>query len=51
MLWQSEEMNKLVTRYVRENRVVKGRPNMNLQSFASWVNQSLGTWISQEGQL
>lgn len=30
VFWQSEEMNELATRYVRENRVVKGRPNMNL---------------------
>ena len=41
VFWQSEEINKLATRYVRENRVVKGRLNMNLQSFASWMNQIL----------
>ena len=31
----------MATRYVRENRVVKGQPNMRLQSFTSWVNEAL----------
>ena len=34
VLWQNKEMNKVATCYVRENKVVKGRPNMILQSFA-----------------
>ena len=33
VLWHNEELNKLATRYVRENRVIKGKPNMRLQSF------------------
>ena len=41
VLWQNEELNKVATRYIRENKVVKGRPNMNLQSFTAWVNQTL----------
>ena len=41
VLWQNEELNKLATRYVRENRVVKGQPNMRLQSFTYWVNEAL----------
>lgn len=41
VLWHNEELNKLATRYVRENKVVKGRPNMRLQSFTNWVNQIL----------
>lgn len=41
VLWQNEEMNKLATRYIRENKVIKGRPNMNLQSFTALVNQVL----------
>ena len=41
VLWHNEELNKLVTRYVRENKAVKGKPNMRLQSFTNWVNQAL----------
>ena len=39
VLWQNEELNELATNYVRENRVVKGQPNLHLQSFTSWVNE------------
>ena len=38
VLWQNEELNKLATRYIREN---KGRLSMNLGSFTAWVNQVL----------
>ena len=41
VLWQNEELNGLASRYVRENRVVKGKPNLNLQSFTVWVNTVL----------
>ena len=41
VLWHNEELNKLASRYVRENRVVKGKPNLNLQSFTAWVNTVL----------
>lgn len=41
VLWHNKELNELATRYVRENRVVKGKPNLNLQSFTVWVNTVL----------
>ena len=41
VLWHNEELNELATRYVREKRVVKGKPNLNLQSFTVWVNTVL----------
>lgn len=41
VLWHNEELNKLATRYVRENKVVKGQPNMRFQLFTNWVNQIL----------
>ena len=40
MLWHNEELNKLAMRYVRENKAVKEKPNMRLQSFTNWVNQA-----------
>ncbi len=36
VLWQNEELNKIATKYVRENTVVKGRPNMTAISFCQW---------------
>ena len=41
VLWHNEEVNELASRYIRENRVVKGKPNLNLQSFTAWVNTVL----------
>ena len=41
MLWQNEDLNKQVTKYVRENNGVKGKPNMTLCSFCKWVNEDL----------
>ena len=41
VLWQNEELNKLATKYVRENTSVKGRPNMTAVSFCKWVNETL----------
>ena len=41
VLWHNEELNELATQYVRENRVIKGKPNLNLQSFTAWVNSVL----------
>ena len=35
VLWHNEELNELAT---RENRVVRGKPNLHLQSFTAWVN-------------
>ena len=41
VLWHNEELNKLAMWYVRENKVVKGQPNMRFQLFTNWVNQIL----------
>ncbi len=41
VLWHNEELNKIATKYVRENTVVKGRPNMTAASFCHWVNGHL----------
>ena len=43
VLWHSEELNKIATRYVRENTVVKGRPILTAGSFCQWVNECLLT--------
>ena len=43
MLWHSEELNKIATRYVRENTVVKRRPNRTAGSFCQWLNECLLT--------
>ena len=43
VLWHSEELNKIATRHVRENTVVKGRPNLTAGSFCQWVNECLLT--------
>ena len=41
VLWQSEELNTKARKYVRENTVVKGRPNLTAGSFCRWVNEDL----------
>ena len=33
VLWQNEDLNKMATRYIRENTVVKGRPNLTAGSW------------------
>ena len=43
VLWQNEDLNKIATKYVRENTVVKGRPNLTAGSFCQWVNDCLLT--------
>ena len=45
VLWQNEELNR---KAVRENASVKGKPNMNLRSFTSWVNECLLPFQSLE---
>lgn len=40
VLWSSEELNEKV-KYVQENAAVKGRPNMIVMSFTTWVNSEL----------
>ena len=37
ILWQNEELNDAASDYVRNNAVVKGRPNMTSISFCHWV--------------
>ena len=39
VIWHNEELNEIATRYVREN--LKGKANLNLQSFTAWVNTVL----------
>ena len=41
ILWQNEELNDAASDYVRNNAVVKGRPNMTSISFCHWVNENL----------
>ena len=41
VLWQNEYLNKKATKYVRENTVVKGKPNLTAGSFCKWVNECL----------
>lgn len=41
VLWQNEDLNKAAVKYVRENSVVKGRPNLTATSFCQWINECL----------
>lgn len=41
VLWQNEELNHALWRYVRENACAEGRPNMTALSFCHWVNDEL----------
>ena len=43
VLWQNEELNTIATKYVHENTVVKGRPNLTAGLFCQWVNECLLT--------
>jgi len=54
LLWQNEELNKQVTKYVRENNGER-KPHMTLCSFCHWINEALlqqnvldRAWLSQE---
>ncbi len=52
VLWHNEELNKIATKYmyVRENTVVKGKPNMTAVSFCHWVNgHLLATQVLEPG--
>ena len=49
VLWHNEELNEIATKYVRENTVVKGRPNMTAASFCHWVNGDLPTQVLEPG--
>ena len=41
VLWQNENLNKRAVKYVRENTVVRGKPNLTASSFCQWVNECL----------
>ena len=41
IFWQNEELNEAASDFVRNNAVVKGRPNMTSISFCRWVNDVL----------
>ena len=41
ILWACEKLNKKVTRFIRENANVKGKPNLKIHQFCGWVNNSL----------
>ena len=41
VLQHNEELNKIATKYIRENTCVKGRHNMTASSFCKWVNEVL----------
>ena len=41
ILWSSEQLNKKVTEYVRQNSNVKGKPNLTTQSPCRWINEKL----------
>ncbi len=38
VLWSDESFNKKVTKYVRNNNNVKGKPNLTIYSFCTWIN-------------
>ncbi len=51
-MWHNEELNKIAIKYVRENNVVKGRPNMTATSFSHWMNgHLLVTQVLEPGYL
>ena len=41
VLWHSEDLNKQAVKYVRQNTVVKGKPNLTAGSFCQWINECL----------
>ena len=41
IIWSREDLNKKATKYIRENAVVKGRPNLTARQFCDWVNEIL----------
>ena len=40
-MWSSEELNKKVARYIRENANVKGQSTLTAGKFFQWVNDDL----------
>ena len=41
IIWSSEELNQLTTKYIQENSNIKGQPNFSSSSFCSWMNEDL----------
>ena len=41
ILWSSEQLNKKVSEYVRQNANVKGKPNLTTHSLCCWINEEL----------
>ena len=41
VLWQNEELNESVCKFVRENGCVRGKKNLTCATFCKWVNDSL----------
>ena len=41
VLWHNDDLNKRALKYVRENTVVKGKPNLTAGSFCQWINECL----------
>lgn len=41
VLWQNEELNESVRKFVRENGCVWGKKNLTCATFCKWVNESL----------
>lgn len=43
VLWNNEELNEAVRKFVRENGCVKGKKNLASAAFCQWVNEVLLT--------
>ena len=41
IVWSREDLNETVTKYIRENTDVKGKPNLTIRTFCNWVNEDL----------
>ena len=41
VLWKNEILSKKACRYIRDNAVAKGKPNLTVGSFCQWVNEDL----------
>ena len=41
VLWQNEELNESVRKFVCENGCVRGKKNLTCATFGKWVNESL----------
>ena len=41
VLWKNEILSKKACRYIQDNAVAKGKPNLTVGSFCQWVNEDL----------